>query len=250
MPCAEAQLDRFKSQELGMLLWAVAKLAYMPAASLVRAALPVVAEWRTPTVQVSKWQFSVRSSAAAVLCAHMYIAAALPCCKCFHSVLHPPVPHIYMPGPDPPPLQDCGNTLWAFTILGILTPEVMQLLSGKLLALPREAFTQEAFIQLYQAKMSLSQQVGFMGGQKNAFWCCARKGELPGIGKDEVQAELLHCNVMGAVADNYLPRSDCRRCTLWHSVCLLTCWPGQRRSGGCSRECIKSQRLTGEAVCK
>ena len=155
-----------------------------------------------------------------------------------------------MPGPDPPPLQDCGNTLWAFTILGILTPEVMQLLSGKLLALPREAFTQEAFIQLYQAKMSLSQQVGFMGGQKNAFWCCARKGELPGIGKDEVQAELLHCNVMGAVADNYLPRSDCRRCTLWHSVCLLTCWPGQRRSGGCSRVCIKSQRLTGEAVCK
>jgi hypothetical protein len=57
MPCAEAQLDRFKSQELGMLLWAVAKLAYMPAASLVRAALPVVAEWRTPAVQVSKWQF-------------------------------------------------------------------------------------------------------------------------------------------------------------------------------------------------
>ena len=50
--------------------------------------------------------------------------------------------------------------LWAFTVLDILTPEVMQLLAGALLALPREAFTQEAYIQLYQAKMSLSQQVG------------------------------------------------------------------------------------------
>jgi hypothetical protein len=72
--------------------------------------------------------------------------------------------------PPPPPLQDCGNTLWAFTILGILTPEVMQLLSGKLLALPREAFTQEAFIQLYQAKMTLSQQVG---GGCRAFFAVA-----------------------------------------------------------------------------
>lgn len=49
--------------------------------------------------------------------------------------------------------------LWAFTVLDILTPEVMQLLAEKLLSLPRESFTQEAYIQLYQAKMSLSQQV-------------------------------------------------------------------------------------------
>lgn len=49
--------------------------------------------------------------------------------------------------------------LWAFAVLDILTPEVMQLLADKLLSLPREAFTQEAYIQLYQAKMSLSQQV-------------------------------------------------------------------------------------------
>lgn len=54
--------------------------------------------------------------------------------------------------------------LWAFTVLDILTPEVMQLLAGALLALPREAFTQEAYIQLYQAKMSLSQQVGPRSG--------------------------------------------------------------------------------------
>lgn len=36
---------------------------------------------------------------------------------------------------------------------------LFQLLAGKLLELPRETFTQETYIQLYQAKMSLSQQV-------------------------------------------------------------------------------------------
>lgn len=51
-PPAEAQLDRFKSQELGMLTWAVARLGYMPAARLVRAALPHVAAARSPAVQV------------------------------------------------------------------------------------------------------------------------------------------------------------------------------------------------------
>ena len=44
-------------------------------------------------------------------------------------------------------------------MLGILTPEVMSVLGHKMLSLPREAFTQEAYIQLYQAKMSLSQAV-------------------------------------------------------------------------------------------
>ena len=38
-------------------------------------------------------------------------------------------------------------------------PQVLALLAGKLLALPRELFTQETYIQLYQAKMSLSHQV-------------------------------------------------------------------------------------------
>jgi hypothetical protein len=51
--------------------------------------------------------------------------------------------------------------LWSFTVLGILTPEVMALLAEKMLSLPRENFTQEAYIQLYQAKMSLSQHVSF-----------------------------------------------------------------------------------------
>lgn len=52
---AEPQLDRFKSQELGMLCWAFAKLAYMPAAALVRATLPHVTAWRNPIAQV-RWQ--------------------------------------------------------------------------------------------------------------------------------------------------------------------------------------------------
>lgn len=51
-PPAEAQLERFKSQELGMLTWAAAKLGYMPAARLVRAALPHMAAARAPAVQV------------------------------------------------------------------------------------------------------------------------------------------------------------------------------------------------------
>ncbi|KAL4859186.1 putative aldo-keto reductase 2 [Chlorella vulgaris] len=102
---AEASLDRFKSQETGMMCWAMARLAYMPAATLVRATLPLIANWRSPAV------------------------------------------------------QDCGNVLWSFTVLGILTPEVMALLAEKMLSLPRENFTQEAYIQLYQAKMSLSQHV-------------------------------------------------------------------------------------------
>jgi hypothetical protein len=35
-----------------MLAWAMARLAYMPAATLVAAMLPLAAEWRAPAVQV------------------------------------------------------------------------------------------------------------------------------------------------------------------------------------------------------
>lgn len=49
---AEPQLERFKSQELGMLCWSFAKLAYMPAAALVRATLPHITAWRAPIAQV------------------------------------------------------------------------------------------------------------------------------------------------------------------------------------------------------
>ena len=57
VPCsdaAEPQLERFKSQELGMLCWSFAKLAYMPAAALVRATLPHITAWRAPIAQV-RW---------------------------------------------------------------------------------------------------------------------------------------------------------------------------------------------------
>lgn len=62
--------------------------------------------------------------------------------------------------------------LWSFTVLGILTPEVMALLAEKMLSLPRENFTQEAYIQLYQAKMSLSQHVRF----PTVFWLAEPEG--------------------------------------------------------------------------
>lgn len=35
-----------------MMCWAMARLAYMPAATLVRATLPLIANWRSPAVQV------------------------------------------------------------------------------------------------------------------------------------------------------------------------------------------------------
>lgn len=43
--------------------------------------------------------------------------------------------------------------------MGILSADALELLAGKLLSLRREVFTQEAYIQLYQAKMSLSHEV-------------------------------------------------------------------------------------------
>jgi hypothetical protein len=86
-----------------------------------------------------------------------------PLCPCSPPPTHSP----------PPPThththQDCGNLLWACTVLGILSPEAMELLGGKLLSLRRESFTQEAYIQLYQAKMSLSQQVRARLGRRGA----------------------------------------------------------------------------------
>jgi hypothetical protein len=44
-------------------------------------------------------------------------------------------------------------------VLDVLTPDALQLLGERLRAMPREHFTQESYIQIYQAKISLSQRV-------------------------------------------------------------------------------------------
>lgn len=76
-PCAEYHLHSFKSQELGMLSWAMARLAYMPAATLVASMLPLAAEWRHPAVQVRGWQPSPRAPGAAAAAAGTVAAADL-----------------------------------------------------------------------------------------------------------------------------------------------------------------------------
>lgn len=76
--------------------------------------------------------------------------------------------------PLPTPVQDCGNLLWAFMILDVLTPEAVQLLGDRLRAMPPSQFTQESYIQIYQAKMAMSQKVGGWGGVGCcAMLCCA-----------------------------------------------------------------------------
>lgn len=49
-------------------------------------------------------------------------------------------------------------------ILDVLTPEAVQLLGDRLRAMPPQQFTQESYIQIYQAKMAMSQKVGFIVG--------------------------------------------------------------------------------------
>ncbi len=46
-------------------------------------------------------------------------------------------------------------------ILDVLTPEAVQLLGDRLRAVPLEQFTQESYIQIYQAKMAMSQKASW-----------------------------------------------------------------------------------------
>ena len=95
---------------------------------------------------------------------------------------------------------------------------LVQLLAGKLLELPRETFTQETYIQLYQAKMSLSQQVCWLFVRLGAGGCeCAYVhggwalvSSLSGASASAQHPShhmILSCP--GCIA------SLCHRCTLW-----------------------------------
>ena len=53
------------------------------------------------------------------------------------------------------PPQDCCNTLWSLMVLDVLTPERMALLLARLASLPRAQFSQETYLQIYQAKVAL-----------------------------------------------------------------------------------------------
>ncbi|KAL4458727.1 hypothetical protein ABPG75_013592 [Micractinium tetrahymenae] len=174
-------LAQFKPQELSNLLWAMATMGFYPGASTVdaitRAAGSAADRMKPQEIANTCWAWATmrhfpgaatmdtmlahadaqldrfKSQELGMLCWAVAKLGYMPAAQLVRAAL----PH--MAAARAPAVQDCGNMLWAFTVLDILTPEVMQLLAEKLLSLPREAFTQEAFIQLYQAKMSLSQQV-------------------------------------------------------------------------------------------
>ncbi|KAL4426696.1 hypothetical protein ABPG77_004752 [Micractinium sp. CCAP 211/92] len=178
---AVPMLAQFKPQELSNLLWAMATMAFYPGASTVdsisRAAGAAAERMKPQEIANTCWAWATMRHfpGAATLDAVLAHAEAqldrfksqelgmltwavaklgyMPAARLVRAAL----PHVA--AARSPAVQDCGNLLWAFTVLDILTPDVMQLLAEKLLSLPREAFTQEAYIQLYQAKMSLSQQV-------------------------------------------------------------------------------------------
>ena len=133
----------------------MAKLGYMPAAALVRGALPAVAAWRAPSVQDLGnvlWAATVLDILVRLVGRLHMLWSSVVLGMLAKAVLHQRVPEAAASVPTCP---RAGSHLRRPPPPRAQTPEVMQLLAGKLLALPREAFTQEAYIQLYQAKMSL-----------------------------------------------------------------------------------------------
>lgn len=75
-----------------MLSWAVAKLGYMPAARLVRAALPHMAAARLPAVQVRAWAVALDGQGAnhpAAACVGVSDpAGGRLCCNTVAKLLH------------------------------------------------------------------------------------------------------------------------------------------------------------------
>ncbi|PSC71010.1 Tbc2 translation chloroplastic isoform B [Micractinium conductrix] len=174
-------LPQFKPQELSNLMWAMATMAFYPGTSTVdvisRAAAAAASSMKPQELANTAWAWATlrHFPGAQLLDAVLGCAEAqLERFKCQEvGMLSWSVAKLgYMPAAalvrhalpyitsaPAPAVQDCGNVLWAFTVLDILTPEVMARISERMLSLPPECFTQENYIQLYQAKMSLSQQV-------------------------------------------------------------------------------------------
>lgn len=177
---AQPMLGQFKPQELSNFLWAMATMGFYPGTGTVdavtRAAATACGRMKPQELANTVWAWATMRHFPGVAAMEHLLGCAEAQLDRFKSqelgmlgwaaaklgympaatLVRAALPHLA--AARQPAVQDLGNFLWAFTVFDILTPEVMQQLAERLLSLPRESYTHESFIQLYQAKMSLSQQ--------------------------------------------------------------------------------------------
>eukprot|EP00887_Chlorella_sp_A99_P006564 scaffold3.g6564.t1 len=145
--CREALplLPQFKPQELSNLLWALATMGHYPGdttvARISEAAVACAERMKAQEVANTCWAWATLRFFPGAAALEAMLAA------CWHG------------GVERFKSQDIGNALWALLVFDILTPEWFQLLIDKMSGGPvGDQMTTEAYLQLFQAKMTLSRR--------------------------------------------------------------------------------------------